>query len=134
MATIGDIIYSILSNDTATNAIVSNRIAPAPADEDEVFPMIAYDIQGTDLNETGGGINNPIGVEVQIASIALSQSAALALATAVYKALDAIKNVTVSGTLVQGIVLKDLNRTVEVLTQEKQANVCEVTCVIWFNQ
>ena len=59
---IGDVIYSLLSNDANVSAIVSNKIFPYMAIESIKYPYIVYEQTGLEPTDTKDGVS-PLDIE-----------------------------------------------------------------------
>jgi len=99
---VGDVLYSILSNDTNISGIVSDKIYPFLAIEDVVYPYIVYTIEGVDPTQQDDGVS-PLDVNsanVEIYSEDLSEIETLS--KYVRNALDRYRG-TVEGIDVQSV-------------------------------
>ena len=99
---VGDVLYSILSNDTNISAIVGTKIYPFLAIEDVVYPSIVYTIEGVDPTQTDDGVSildvNSANIEIYSEDLSENET----LSKYVRNALDRYKG-TVEGIEVQSI-------------------------------
>ena len=99
---VGDVLYSILSNDTNISAIVGTKIYPFLAIEDVVYPYIVYTIEGVDPTQTDDGVSildvNSANIEIYSEDLSENET----LSKYVRNALDRYKG-TVEGIEVQSI-------------------------------
>ncbi len=63
---IGDVIYNLLSNDSAVSAIVGTKIKPFISIEDVASPYIVYDIIGLEPTDTKDGVSDLDTVEFDV--------------------------------------------------------------------
>ena len=99
---VGDVLYSILSNDSNISGIVSDKIYPFLAIEDVVSPYIVYTIEGVEPTQTDDGVS-PLdvnGATIEIYSENLEEISTLS--KMVRNALDRYKG-TVEGIEVQSV-------------------------------
>lgn len=81
-------IFSLLSNDAAVAAIVTNRIFPAITSKAAKLPFVTYDIINITPNDTKSGASKVDELDVEIVCHAETYSAASDLADASRAALD----------------------------------------------
>ncbi len=105
---VGDVLYSILSNDSDINAIVGTKIYPFLAIEDVVYPYIVYTIEGVDPTQTDDGVStldiNSANIEIYTEDLAENET----LSKYVRNALDRYQG-TVEGIEVQSISFRSEN-------------------------
>jgi len=72
---IGDVIYSLLSNDTDVTDIVSTRIYPFMAIEDVVYPYLVYTIEDVDptVSKCGASPLDTVTFNIEIYTETLSE-------------------------------------------------------------
>lgn len=85
---IGQVIYSILSNDTAVNTAVSGRIRPVVAIQGEPFPAIVYNVINASPTLTKQENSQLDQVRVQISTYAPTYAAVDSIDGQVRAALD----------------------------------------------
>lgn len=81
-------LYSTLSNDAGVTALVSDRIYPNLAEEDDPRPYIVYQLITGERLSTITGVNDARRKRVQISCHADTYASAKAVAAAVYAALE----------------------------------------------
>ena len=105
---VGDVLYSILSNDTNISGIVSTKIYPFLAIEDVVYPYIVYTIEGVDPTQTDDGVSildvNSANIEIYSEDLSEIET----LSKYVRNALDRYRG-TVEGIEVQSISFRSEN-------------------------
>lgn len=84
---VGAIIYNLLSNNAAVNALISSRIYPLKAPQGPFKSCVVYTRITTDTEATKGSYNKYDRIQIQISSFASSYDAAVSLADAVRAAL-----------------------------------------------
>lgn len=73
---IGDVIYSLLSNDAAVGALVSTRIYPSLAIENVVYPYIVYEQTGNEPtnDKDGPSTLDTLTYDIEIYTKSLNES------------------------------------------------------------
>jgi len=99
---VGKAIYSLLSDDAAVDAIISDRIYPNVAKQSSAFPFVVYTVTGDNPTDTKDGVSPLDENAVLILCYSQTYSQASDLADKVRTALDR-KDGTYEGVNIQGI-------------------------------
>lgn len=100
--TIGKAIYYLLSNDATVSGLVSTRIFPEVADQEQAMPYIVYNIRSNDPSDVQTGPSALDTASIEIACYSTSYTQVIDVASAVRLALDRVGG-TYSGVNVQSI-------------------------------
>jgi hypothetical protein len=109
MADIEQAIYSILSTDATTKALVGTRIYPNVVPQDATLPAIAYQRISGSRVQSHGGPSNLARPRFQFTCLAVNYSGARAVANAVRQALDGYKNTAASVYVQAGHIQTDFD-------------------------
>ena len=103
---VGDVIYSLLSNDATVSAIVGTKIFPFVAIEDIKYPYIVYDNLGVEPTQCKGEVSSldTISVNIELYSETLGEIEDLG--NKVRTALDRVSGTTET-VVVQSISFRD---------------------------
>lgn len=104
----GKAIYSILTTDSAVNAIVSSRVYPQIAAQGAVFPFVVYVMQSTDPSDTKSGVSTLDEVRYDIVVASETYAEASDLTNKIRTALDRYTG-TVAGVVIDSIQFIDLD-------------------------
>lgn len=104
----GKAIYSILSSDSAVNAIVGTRIYPQIAAQGASFPFVVYVMQGTTPSDTKSGVSTLDEVRYDIVAAAETYAEVSDLTNKIRTALDRYTG-TVAGVVIDSIQFIDLD-------------------------
>ena len=79
---IGDVVYSLLSNDATVSALVSTRIYPSLAIEDVAYPYIVYEQTGNNPTDDKDGVSSldTLSYDIEIYTETLADSNTLGVA------------------------------------------------------
>ena len=79
---IGDVVYSLLSNDATVSALVSTRIYPSLAIENVVYPYIVYENTGNTPTDDKDGVSSldTLAYDIEIYTETLADSNTLGVA------------------------------------------------------
>lgn len=104
----GKAIYSILTTNSAVNAIVSSRVYPQIAAQGAVFPFVVYVMQGTDPSDTKSGVSTLDEIRYDIIVASETYAQASDLTGKIRTALDRYSG-TVAGVVIDSIQFIDLD-------------------------
>ena len=104
----GKAIYSILTSNSAVNAIVSGRVYPQIAAQGAAFPFAVYVLQNTDPSDTKSGVSTLDEVRYDIVVASETYAQASDLTEKIRTALDRYSG-TVSGVVIDSIQFIDLD-------------------------
>jgi len=111
--TIGKAIYYLLSNDATVSGLVSTRIFPEVADQEQAMPYIVYNIRSNDPSDVQTGPSALDTASIEVASYSTSYTQAIDVAAAVRLALDRV------GGTYNGVNVQSIQYTTEVMDFEE---------------
>lgn len=132
---VGKAIYSRLTSDAPTAAIVGTRVFPDEAPQkNRTFPLIVYELTDQQNVRSYSGSSGLASRIVRIECAARTKEAAQALAEAVDDALDN-QSGTWGGIVVQGVFQQSRDDAIYTTMQGEDFKiwVCESEYLVWFN-
>ena len=110
---VGKAIYSILSDNAAVDALISDRIYPNVAKQTSAFPFVVYQVTGDDPTDTKDGVSPLDENAILVMCFSQTYTQASDLADKVRIALDRVDG-TYEGVELQGIQYLSYNEDFDV--------------------
>jgi len=110
---VGKAIYSILSDNAAVDALISDRIYPNVAKQTSAFPFVVYQVTGDDPTDTKDGVSPLDENAILVMCFSQTYTQASDLADKVRTALDRVDG-TYEGVELQGIQYLSYNEDFDV--------------------